>query len=358
MFGPRYAGTVRIVIITVMILLSLIGNSVVCWRLLTSRRHRYFKAQILFLNLALADLLVTTVTMSSQLVWEVMGRLWIAGDVFCRMFKVLQTFALVSSTYMLVSIAVERHFAIVNPLSPCPRSRSLAGFAWLFSLIPSLPNIYLFRLVTLAPGKCYCASLFYIDKNPPISRQMYMAFVCTTVFIIPLLLLIILYGNILLEIWRLSSCGPVPQNSTLPRARVKTLKMTVIIFVAFVVTNVPYMVQEMVLAFAENVSLDQNVVAIFGVISASNSAVNPYVYLSFNMRSGCWGAVMDRLTGQSKSSCERSPVLIRFKANPPSCRGDSLASSTGVYNSCHSRNCAHSLAGSSTSHKAVYYNIV
>ncbi|KAL1429908.1 hypothetical protein MTO96_015408 [Rhipicephalus appendiculatus] len=72
----------------------------------------------------------------------------------------------------------------------------------------------------------------------------------------------------------------------MPKARLRTLKMAVVIFVAFLVTNLPYMVQEMLLAFAENVQLGPNLVAVFGVISALNSAVNPYVYLAFNGGAG------------------------------------------------------------------------
>ncbi|EEC11059.1 G-protein coupled receptor, putative [Ixodes scapularis] len=211
--GPRYHSHVRIFIIVIMIAFSTAGNSVVCWKLLTRRRRRCLsKAQVLFLNLAVADLLVTLVTMTSQMVWEIMGRIWVAGDAFCRMFKVLQTFALASSTYVIVSIALDRHSAIVSPLAKCPGPWKLATAAWVAALMPSLPNIYVFRLI-------------------------------------------------------------------------KTLRMTVLVFGAFIVTNVPYMVQEMVLAFSgSSGALSSSIVALFGVISASNSAINPYIYILFHTR--------------------------------------------------------------------------
>ncbi|XP_077556830.1 oxytocin receptor-like [Haemaphysalis longicornis] len=300
-FGPQYASTLRIALLAVMLVLSLLGNAIVCYRLLTSRRHRVFKAQVLFLNLALADLLVTVVTMNSQLLWEIMGRAWVAGDVPCRIFKVLQTFALVSSTYMLVGIAVDRHYAICKPLVPCPRPRSIAAICWLLSLLPSLPNLFMFRLVVVR-DRCYCASVFYIYRDSAAARQVYMAFVFALVFVLPMVALVSLYTSILLRMGKMGDarsqnprlvtapgravtsgrgCG-LTTRSTLPKARLRTLKMAVVIFAAFVVTNLPYMVQEMLLAFAQNVSLGPHVVAVFGVISASNSAVNPYVYLAFN----------------------------------------------------------------------------
>ncbi|KAH7963148.1 oxytocin receptor [Rhipicephalus sanguineus] len=341
-FGPVYTSNLRIALIAVMLVLSLVGNTAVCYRLLTSRRHRVFKAQVLFLNLALADLLVTVVTMNSQLLWEIMGRVWIAGDGPCRAFKVMQTFALVSSTYMLVGIAVDRHYAICKPLVLAPRPRSVAAVCWLLSLLPSLPNLLVFRVVVVR-DKCYCASVFYIYRDTTtVARQVYMAFVFTLVFILPLCALVALYSSILFRMRRMvaantrtpggirialtttptsrsppttAAVSETSNRSTLPRARLRTLKMAVVIFVAFLVTNLPYMVQEVILAFARDVSLGPNMVAVFGVISASNSAVNPYVYLAFN--GGAAGTSCDarvrglwrRLTCSSGS--KRTTIALR-----------------------------------------------
>ncbi|XP_065290827.2 gonadotropin-releasing hormone receptor-like [Dermacentor albipictus] len=283
--GPRYHKRVRISIIVTMIILSVVGNSVVCCNLLVKHRHRRVsKARVLFLNLAIADLLVACVTMTSQVVWEVMGRLWIAGDVFCRFFKFLQTFTLVSSTYMLVAIAVDRHIAIATPLAPSPDPWKLAAVTWVASCMPSLPNVYVFHSVEVAPGKCFCASIFYDRGTPLYHRQIYMGFVFFMVFVAPLVLLIAFHTGILWTLWKHSATGrKVGQQTTssLPRAKVKTLKMTAVVFGAFLVTNVPYMVQEAILAFGNPGILDGNVVALFGVISASNSAINPYIFLYF-----------------------------------------------------------------------------
>ncbi|KAH7967482.1 hypothetical protein HPB49_025166 [Dermacentor silvarum] len=285
MMGPRYHKRVRIVIIVTMIILSVVGNTVVCCNLLVKqRRRRVSKARVLFLNLAIADLLVACITMTSQVVWEVMGRLWIAGDAFCRFFKFLQTFALVSSTYMLVAIAIDRYIAIATPLAPSTDPWKLAALTWLTSCMPSLPNVYVFHSVEVAPGKCFCASIFYDRDTPLYHRQIYMGFVFFTVFVVPLVLLIAFHAGILWAIWKHTAINRhiSPQTtSSLPRAKVKTLKLTAVVFGAFLVTNVPYMVQEAILAYGNPGILDANVVALFGVISASNSAINPYIFLYF-----------------------------------------------------------------------------
>uniref|UniRef100_A0A6M2D8A3 G-protein coupled receptors family 1 profile domain-containing protein n=1 Tax=Rhipicephalus microplus TaxID=6941 RepID=A0A6M2D8A3_RHIMP len=148
----------------------------------------------------------------------------------------------------------------------------------------------MFRLVDAGVGLQYCASVFYTQKvDSPLPRQLYMTFVFLGVFVVPLILLVVLYGRILAEIWKQSSAlkNRHQTASPFPKAKVKTIKLTAAIFIAFLVTNVPYMVLEMVLAFAgTSASLDQNMVALFGVISASNSTVNPYIFLFFQKSSG------------------------------------------------------------------------
>ena len=57
-----------------------------------------------------------SVSSAGQLIWEILDREWLAGLVFCKMFKFLQTYALASSNYMLVALAIDRHRAITMPL--------------------------------------------------------------------------------------------------------------------------------------------------------------------------------------------------------------------------------------------------
>lgn len=290
-FGPQYHRTLRIVLLIIMIFLSLFGNCMVCWQLMPLRGRRFPKSKVLFLNLAAADLLVTFFTMTSQTIWEVMDKVWLAGDVFCRIVKFLQTFSLTLSTYMLVAIALDRNNAIVKPFSRTPEPKTYAIAAWLTSLIPSLPCFFVFRVVLKSETVSYCVSIFYTSTHAQYWRQLYMAFVFLSIFIIPFLLLVGLYTRILAEIWIQSSVFTTSERSVsaLPRAKTKTLKMTLVIFLMFIVTNLPYVVQEMILAFGDEKLLNRNAVALSGVISASNSAFNPYIYLAFQSKETCFG---------------------------------------------------------------------
>jgi len=59
-----------------------------------------------------------------QVVWEHADRLWLAGDVMCRLLKYAQSFAIMSSVNMLVVLSVDRHQAIRRPLRPPPAVRT------------------------------------------------------------------------------------------------------------------------------------------------------------------------------------------------------------------------------------------
>ena len=119
---------------------SSVGNFLVLQRLLLGKDFLSRKrSRTLFLNITMADILVTVFAMagvtislirfslnsnfSGQLVWEMLSRQWFAGWCFCKLFKFCQTFSLASSNCMLVSLAIDRHRAVTKPLSvsgsPC-----------------------------------------------------------------------------------------------------------------------------------------------------------------------------------------------------------------------------------------------
>ena len=64
--------------------------------------------------------IVIAAAMCIQVVWEHVDRLWLAGDVLCRLLKYAQSFAIMSSVNMLVVLSVDRHQAIRRPLCPPP----------------------------------------------------------------------------------------------------------------------------------------------------------------------------------------------------------------------------------------------
>jgi hypothetical protein len=52
----------------------------------------------------------------AQLIWEHFDRLWLAGNVICKLFKYVQSLSIMSSVNMLVVLSIDRHQAIRLPL--------------------------------------------------------------------------------------------------------------------------------------------------------------------------------------------------------------------------------------------------
>lgn len=71
-------------------------------------------------------------------------------------------------------------------------------------------------------------------------------------------------------------------RGNLPAAKVKTLKMTIIIGAAFIVCSLPYHVLEMLYSFSDHGRVSGSVAAVLGGMAVANSAINPYIFMLFN----------------------------------------------------------------------------
>jgi hypothetical protein len=105
---------------------------------------------------------------------------------------------------MLVAIAVDRHRAITRPLTLPGSPYKLLASAWLFSLVPSLPCLMIFK-VELRDSQLdssqqpECVSDF--SDWPTLWRKIYFSGVAVIIFAIPLILFIGLYSHVVYELW-------------------------------------------------------------------------------------------------------------------------------------------------------------
>ena len=116
----------------------------------------------------------------------------------------LQTFSLTCSNYMLVAIAVDRHRAITRPLTMPGSPYKLLASAWVFSFVPSLPCLMIFKM-ELRDSQLTgfqqpeCVSDF--TGWTSLLRKLYFSGVAIIIFAIPLMLFIALYSHIVYELW-------------------------------------------------------------------------------------------------------------------------------------------------------------
>ncbi|KAL3866430.1 hypothetical protein ACJMK2_043727 [Sinanodonta woodiana] len=122
-------------------LIAACGNLTV---FITLFRNRKIKSRVnlFILHLSVADLIVTFIMMPLEIGWHTTVS-WRAGDLGCRVLMFFRTFGLYLSSFVLVTISLDRYFAILHPLSlndADRRGKIMLAFAWIFSAVASIPQ--------------------------------------------------------------------------------------------------------------------------------------------------------------------------------------------------------------------------
>ncbi len=133
---------VKTVVLSVMFVISLAGNSATIAQLYRLRRRKS-TINTLILHLAIADLIVTFFCNVTDAAWASTIQ-WYAGNCMCKIVKFVQVFGLYLSTYIIVIISLDRCCAILDPIgrNQAPaRVRFMLLAAWVCSALFALPQV-------------------------------------------------------------------------------------------------------------------------------------------------------------------------------------------------------------------------
>ncbi|XP_029634938.1 arg8-vasotocin receptor-like [Octopus sinensis] len=290
-----YSKTLRLTCLYIMIIGGIIGGFLLLIWVKMNRRWKS-RINILILNLSAADLSVIFFACTPQLVWEYVDREWFAGAFMCKLVKFMQSFSMMASTNMLIVIALDRHQAIRAPLRKPITIWKMAGLGWIVAALTSLPMLFVFVLVE-RNGQNRCENTF--RNKPKLHRQIFLTYVAFVVFFIPLILLILFYARIFLKIAQKAtenqSCNNATngkpgkvhlqstKSSSLPKAKIKTLKMTLVIVSMYIICWLPYFTAEMIMSYGNHKIISPTLYSILGGIAPINSAANPYIFLMFSV---------------------------------------------------------------------------
>lgn len=143
------AALVRVYVLTILGVISLIGNLATIWNIRKTKatrrasRHTWSAIHFLILQLSIADLLVTIFCIFGEAAWNYTVE-WVAGELACKLVKFFQMFSLYLSTYVLLLIGIDRWIAVKYPmksLNMAKRSHRLLVSAYFISLILSSPQV-------------------------------------------------------------------------------------------------------------------------------------------------------------------------------------------------------------------------
>ncbi|XP_072399205.1 cardioacceleratory peptide receptor-like isoform X1 [Diabrotica undecimpunctata] len=300
-------------VLWVLFTMIVLGNSAVLIALLVSK-GRKSRMNFFIKQLAIADLSVGLINVSTDIAWRITVA-WHAGNILCKLIRFLQAVVTYSSTYVLVALSIDRYDAITHPMNfsgSWKRARMLIVLAWMFSIIFSLPVIFLFEETPIEDvPQCW------IDLKQQWQWQVYMTSVAVALFVIPALIISACYTVIVWTIWTKSKLlipmGHIPirqiilsgedlrdipprhlpddhdyrrasSRGIIPRAKIKTVKMTFVIVFMFIVCWSPFIIFDLLQVYG-HIPKTQTTIAIATLIQSLaplNSAANPIIYCLFS----------------------------------------------------------------------------
>ncbi|XDV45807.1 hypothetical protein PO909_013835 [Leuciscus waleckii] len=178
--------------------LTALGNGFVLWVLL--RRKKHAPMHLFMVNLCVADLVVAFFQVLPQLVWDITEHFH-GPDALCRSVKYFQIVGMFASSYMIVAMTVDRHYAICCPLQAYrggapSRWNTPIMVAWGLALLLSLPQVFIFSRSEVSPGVFECWGHF----AEPWGLKAYVTWMTVAVFVLPALIITVCQVRIFREI--------------------------------------------------------------------------------------------------------------------------------------------------------------
>ncbi|XP_028656377.1 cholecystokinin receptor-like [Erpetoichthys calabaricus] len=197
--------SVRILLYSLIFLLSVFGNTLIIIVLILNKRLRTVTNSFL-LSLAVSDLMVALFCMPFTLIPNLLGD-FIFGAAMCKTVAYFMGISVSVSTFSLVAIAIERYSAICNPLKSREwQTRSHAyrviAATWILSLIIMIPYPVFSILQTFVKSNYSIGHTCRLTWPHNQVEQAWYLLLLFVLFFIPGIVMIIAYGLISRELYR------------------------------------------------------------------------------------------------------------------------------------------------------------
>ena len=282
---------------SVIVLINLIGNGLVC---LVVLRFHGMKAPLnyLLVNLAVSDMMVAlAITPQYVVKWAFHHPNGTAGDYMCK-FITGGNFIWIgggASVFSLAAIAVERYLTVVRPRGELPgrrnRRRLTAAImgSWIYSLVFNLPLFFVAH---------YEDSKFHCMEDWP-NKTLAKAYTVGAFFffgVIPMGVMAALYSKILSRLWKRGERTPLllTTDQAKLKRKLKVTRMVAVISILYTVCWLPNLVLYMLSQFEPDLyAYGSNTYITSVVLVGLNSATNPFIYTlcSSNFRRNIRGAL-------------------------------------------------------------------
>ncbi|KAL8591645.1 hypothetical protein ACOMHN_030531 [Nucella lapillus] len=275
-------------VLTLMVLVAVAGNLLVCAAVLTDRRLKN-NSNFFIVSLAIADLLMALGVMTFAIANDIQGR-WMFGAAFCRIWISADVMCSTASILNLCVISLDRYVHIKDPLHyelwmTTRKTAAFIGSVWGMSVLISFLPIHLgWHQAPTTAHSDHHTQLCVFDLNP-----VYAIVSSTISFYIPCVVMVSIYARLymyarrhVLTIRRTQTAGDRFQEGA--KSRVSDHKAAVtlgIIMGVFLLCWMPFFVINPILALCST-CVPQLVYQILTWCGYVNSCLNPVIYSIFN----------------------------------------------------------------------------
>uniref|UniRef100_A0A3B5ARB6 Type II GnRH receptor n=1 Tax=Stegastes partitus TaxID=144197 RepID=A0A3B5ARB6_9TELE len=318
------AAKVRVIITFTLCAVSAVCNLVVLWAACNGGKRKSH-VRILIMNLTVADLLVTFIVMPVDAVWNITVQ-WQAGDVACRLLMFMKLVAMYSCAFVTVVISLDRQSAILNPLGISEakrKSKIMLTVAWTMSVILSLPQMFIFHNVTITVPENFTQCTTHGSFVQRWQETLYNMFTFVCLFLLPLAIMIFCYTRILIEISsrmarKFSKDVHLRRShNNIPKARMRTLKMSIVIVTSFIICWTPYYLLGLwYWLFPEKMeeTVSHSLTHMLFIFGLFNACLDPITYGLFTIHLH-QGLKRCRQPSNTRTELENNTCLIRMSSH-------------------------------------------
>ncbi|XP_011866284.1 PREDICTED: orexin receptor type 2-like isoform X2 [Vollenhovia emeryi] len=295
--SPKFSYWVLIAMHSVVFVVGLIGNALVCMAVYRNHSMRTV-TNYFIVNLAVADLLVLLICLPPSVLWDV-TETWFLGLKLCKAVPYLQTVSVSISVLTLTFISIDRWYAICFPLrfkSTTARAKTAIIVIWMISLLFDVPELLVLHTV---PSNSRVPTVLFTQCVWSWSRESQTTFTIVKLiflYTMPLLFMSVAYWQIVRVLWRSDIPGHnlstrVYHSTEIPlsgggnpegqlRSRRKAAKMLVAVVITFAICFFPVHLLSILrctMALPSNQwTIAMSLIAHW--LCYFNSAVNPVIY--------------------------------------------------------------------------------
>ncbi|CAF0817081.1 unnamed protein product [Brachionus calyciflorus] len=195
----------KILIYTFLFLFASIGNSTsfVALLFMNKNTNKNFKnsrsrIRLLLMNLCIADLMVTYIHLPLEIIWAYTDS-WLAGETMCKLMMFLRTFGHYLSSFVIITITIDRFYVIVKPLElekVYTLNKILLTLSWLMSFLSSLPQVFVFELLAHPLDPTFKQCVTFGKLNTKMKKLIYSLYHFIGCYGAPLLIMCFCYFKI------------------------------------------------------------------------------------------------------------------------------------------------------------------